>query len=141
ASGWASDADTGEPRTASFFPAVACGADGGNVLTFTLGLQVGMLHRIGKCRVWVSSDPDAAKPARAPLPAPVAAVVKTPADKRSAEQKAQLAAYYRSIAPELAADRAKLEGLRNAVGPYAEIARLEGLLNASGSAFDAERKE
>src|SRR5205085_8405583 len=108
---------------------------------FALDQQFGMLHTIGKFRLSVTADPDAAKADRAPIPAPVAAVLKTPGDKRSPEQKAQLSAYYRSIAPELAADRAKLESLRNAVVPYAEIARLEGLLNAGVSAFDAERKE
>lgn len=140
--GWAILPGLGNSQTAWFFPAEpAALPDGGSVLTITLDQQFGMLHTIGKFRLSVTDNPDAAKPDRASLPAPEAAILKTPTDKRTPEQKVQLSAYYRSVAPELAGDRGRLESLRNAVGPYAEIARLEGIVNATGSAFDAELKE
>jgi hypothetical protein len=65
------------------------------------------------------------------VPPEILALVRTPADKRSTEQKATLAAYYRQIAPEFAADYAKLDSLRRGVGVYAEIAQLTETLSAA----------
>ena len=123
--------ELGRPQAAYFFLASPlAGSATGTVLTFTLDQQFGMLHTLGKFRLSVTTDPDVkSKQGGKTVPAPVLAIVQTPADKRTPEQKAQLATYYRSIAPRAVGPTAhRLESLRSAVGPYAEIARLEALL-------------
>jgi hypothetical protein len=134
--GWAIVPQAGRPQTAIFFTDSPVGGEGGTVLTFVMDHQYGEQHVIGKFRLSVNADPNAAD---APVvPEPVLAIVKTPADKRTAEQKAQLAAYYRGIDPQVAADRGRLEALRTQVAPQVEIARLEDLLKAQTQQLDAE---
>jgi len=58
-------------------------------------------------------------------------------DKTQPEQKAQTRSVYRSIAPELAADRGGSVPAQRDRARTAEIARLEGLLNATTPALDA----
>jgi hypothetical protein len=137
--GWAIHPQMGRPHTAIFFTGEPAGGDGGTLLTFVMDHQYGEQHVIGRFRLSVSADPNAADaPA---VPEPILAVVKTPADKRSTEQKAQLAAYYRDIDPQLAADKGRLEALRTQVAPLAEVARLEDLLNAQTPQLDAEMQQ
>lgn len=137
--GWAIQGGTGKAQMATAFVPKPLGGDGGTTLIFTLDQQRGENHTLGRFRLSVTTDADALAREKRPVPAPILAIIKAPADKRTPEQKAQLAAYYRATGPELAADRAKLEALRNAVGPYAEIARLEAVLDAQTPALDAER--
>jgi hypothetical protein len=138
--GWALFGGTGKPQTAWFFPAKPLPA-GDVVLTATLDQQFGQQHTIGRFRLSVTDDPEAVKRPGESVPAAVAAGLKTPPDKRTPEQAAQLSTYYRSVAPELKADRARLDALRNTVGPPAEVARLEAALSAANPAIDAERRE
>ena len=134
--GWAIVPQTGRPQTAIFFTDAPVGGDGGTLLTFVLDHQYGQQHVIGKFRLSVNSDANAAD---APVvPEPLLAAVKTAADKRTPEQKAQLTNYYRGIDPQMAADAARLEALRTLVAPQAEIARLEELLKAQTPQLDAE---
>ncbi len=132
--GWALMPQLGRAHAATFLIESPVGGEGGTTFDFVLSQQYGEQHTIGKFRISVTTDTAAIANGGSSLPAGIAAVLKTPADKRTPEQTGALKAYYRSIAPELATDRQKLESLRNGVGPYAELARLESILNAGGSA-------
>ncbi|HEX8916071.1 MAG TPA: hypothetical protein VF796_27230, partial [Humisphaera sp.] len=140
ARGWAIMGGTGKPQTAWFFTDKPVPA-GDAVFTVTLDQQYGEKHVLGRFRLAVSGDPAAKDRQGDTIPAPVAAALKVPADKRTPDQKAAVTGYYRSVAPELAADRQKLEQLRSTVGPFAEIARLQAALEQNNPAVDAERKE
>jgi hypothetical protein len=140
--GWALAPETGKSQVAVFTAESPIGFEGeeGTVLTITLDQQFGAQHTLGRFRLSVTADAKLAVPAITPqVPAGVVAAVHTPAEQRTAEQKARVAEYYRMIAPELSADRARLESLRQGVGPYAEIARLEEMLGAPSPQLDAER--
>ena len=64
---------------------------------------------------------------------------KTAADKRTPEQKAQIAGVLpRNVDPQVAADRARLDALRTLVAPQAEMARLEAVLKEQTPQLDAE---
>jgi hypothetical protein len=109
------------------------------VLTFVCDQQYGQQHTMGRFRLSVNSDANAADaPA---VPEPILAAVKTAPDQRTPEQNAQLAAYYRGIDPQLAADKARLDALRNGVAPQAEVARLEEMLKAQTPQLDAEMNQ
>jgi len=141
-SGWAIVPETGKTQAAIFTLASPIGFEGGTILTFTLDHQFGSQHVLGKFRLSVTTDPKASLATGSPgAPAHIMEILKVAADKRTAEQKAKLGEYYRSISPELAADRGKLETLRQLVGPYAEIARLEAILTTNNQQLDAERTE
>jgi len=84
------------------------GFDGGTALTFTLG------HRskekeanLGHFRLWLTTSPNPVS-----LPDAVRSLVTVPAKKRSAGQSAELAAYFRSICPELQEVRERIIALR-----------------------------
>jgi hypothetical protein len=138
--GWALSPETGKSQVAVFTAESPIGFEEGTLLTITLDQQFGAQHTLGRFRLSVTADAKSAVPTLTPqVPAAVVAAVHTPGDQRTAEQKARIAEYYRTIAPELAADRARLESLRQGVGPYAEVARLEELLGAPSPQLDAER--
>ena len=123
--GWAISPEAGKSQVAVFFTTVPVGIDGGTILTFSLDQQFGGQHVLGRFRLSVSTDPKATADPNAPmLPESILSIIKKPADQRSADEQTRLAAYYRSISPELAADRAKLEMLRQSIGPHAEMYRL-----------------
>lgn len=138
--GWAIFGGTGKAQTAWFYSAKPIPA-GDVVLTIVLDQNYGEEHTLGRFRLAVTADPDAKTKADDSIPGAVASALKTPMVKRTPEQKAQVSAYYRTIAPELQVDRRKLEGLRSTVGPFAEVSRLEGLLNASNAGLEIERRE
>jgi len=138
--GWAIFGGTGKAQTAWFFPEEPVPA-GDVIVTVSMIQFYGEQHTIGRFRIALTDDPEAKDRQTESAPPAVAAALKTPADKRTEQQKSQLAAYYRSIAPQLQADRARLEALRSSVGPIAEVARLEQSLAAGSAALDAERKE
>src|SRR5438105_4189764 len=95
------------------------GFDGGSTFTFTIEHQFGGQHMLGRFRLSVTTE---AKPSletgKAAAPPAIMEILKVAGDKRSAEQKARIGEYYRSISPELAGDRSRLEMLRQTVGPY-----------------------
>jgi hypothetical protein len=131
--GWALHPQLGKNQTATFVLAAPLDFSGGTALTFAMEQTYGASLIFGKFRFTVTTDARAGvmtENAQTVLPE-ILALVRTPADKRTAEQKATLAAYYRQIAPEFAADYAKLDSLRRGVGVYAEIAQLTETLSAA----------
>jgi hypothetical protein len=130
--GWAVSPEFGKSQAAVFQANAPVGFDGGTALSITLDQRFGSQHLLGRFRISVSSDPKAVAEIHPPFPPePILAVLKTPADKRTVEQQKTLGAYYRSIAPQLAVDRAKLENLRQTIGPYAEMAQLASRIKAA----------
>jgi len=112
--GWAVSPKFNENHTAVFLVKDLAGHDGGSMLTFTLRHQSPHVqHTIGRFRLSVTTSP---KPdlKQQSLPAAILKIVKAPADKRNAKQKDELAAYFRSITPLLAADRERLAALEAA---------------------------
>ena len=113
--GWAIAPEVGRPSEATFyFKQPLPAADAGSVLAFTLEHLSGHAqHTIGRFRIWVTTNrqPDAAL--RPPLN--IAAILKVPSGGRSDEQKRELAAYFRSIAPSLEPLRHRLADLSAAV--------------------------
>jgi hypothetical protein len=92
----------------------------GSTLTFTLEhTSKYAQHVLGHFRLLATS---AEKPDDTPaFPAPILALLKTPADARSAEQKASLATYYRSIAPDLKPTRDRLATLKEPKNPFPPV--------------------
>jgi hypothetical protein len=94
----------------------AVGAAGGSVLTFTISQQFpDGKHNLGRFRLSVSTSPHPAMGTK--LPAEILAVLAVPAEQRNDQQKAQIAAYYRSLdtqLTQLAGDvQRSEEGLKN----------------------------
>jgi hypothetical protein len=115
--GWAVGPRQKEPHTAVFVTAQPLAPSGPVRLEFRLEHRFkNPGYNLGRFRLSATTDPRVAE--RATLPGPVRAILDTPPAGRSREQQAQLAAYYRSIAP-------ALQPLR------AEIARLEKSLPAA----------
>jgi hypothetical protein len=145
--GWALHPQLGKNQTATFVLPAPIDFGGGAALTFSMEQNYGAQLLFGKFRFTVTTDARAsAMTENAPtIPAAILALVRTPSDKRTAEQKATLAAYYRQTAPEFAPDYAKLDSLRGGLGVYAEIAQLTETLDASTPpantpSLDAARK-
>ncbi len=72
-------------------------SESGAKLAFRFDSYHGNNHTIGRLRLSVTSEPDAAK--LWPLPAEVTELLAIPAQQRTTEQKAQLATHYRAISP------------------------------------------
>jgi hypothetical protein len=99
--GWAVSPQFGKTHTAIFETKTDVGGDGGTLLSLTLSQQYpdGM-HVLGKFRISVT---DAKRPVMGvKLPEAIAAALAVPADQRSPDQLATLAAHYRSLDGELA---------------------------------------
>lgn len=109
--GWAILPQTGKANHAVFEAEEPLGDEGEPItLVVALSQNYGSQHTLGKFRLSVTN---AAKPVRAgnELPAEIADVIKTAPAERTEEQKSRLAAFYRSIAPELAPVRKQLADL------------------------------
>ncbi len=94
--GWAVGGAVGKAHTATFETRAPIHFAGGAALTFTLDQQfAGKFYNLGRFRIAVTT----AKPpvGTAVLPDAVAKVLKIPAAKRTAAQKAELANYFRSL--------------------------------------------
>ena len=101
--GWAILGQTGRPNHAVFEAksdfGPCCDECGDVTLTLTLRFNHGDHHTLGRFRV---SATDAHRPVRAGgLPSKVATVLAVPPNDRSDDQKSELAAHFRSIAPNL----------------------------------------
>jgi hypothetical protein len=98
--GWAVMPQFGKPHAAIFETKVDVGHDGGSQLTITLSQQFpDGTHLLGKFRLSVT---DASRPVMgSKLPEAVAAAIAVPADKRTPEQAAAVAAHYRTLDAEL----------------------------------------
>ncbi len=94
--GWAINAFAGKPHSAVFETREDVNFPGGAVLTFALDQQYGDgMHQLGKFRLSVTTSP---RPLAGQIPpAAVVAILGIAADQRTAEQKAELAHYFRSL--------------------------------------------
>lgn len=137
--GWAISPEMGKAQTATFITKEPIGDGTPSVLTFTLDQLYGSFHVIGHFRLSVSTDPKALD--ATPLPEPVLAVLRVPAEKRTPQQKASLGVYYRTIDPVLAPDIAKLITLQTLIAPQADITRLDAALKTQTPQLNAEQAE
>jgi hypothetical protein len=98
--GWAVMPEFGKTHTAIFETKADIAHDGGSLLTLTLSQQYpDGTHLLGKFRISVT---DAMRPVMgSKLPEGIAAALAVPADKRTPEQVAALAAHYRPLDEEL----------------------------------------
>jgi hypothetical protein len=140
--GWAIDPQEGRTHFAIFRTASPIGSGAGTTLTFVLSHQSAFArHNLGRFRLSVTTIDPAVLNDVADLPPKILAIIATPLEHRSPQQRAEIAAYYRSIDPELTSLRNQERALRSFVGPYAELQRLQGALAASTPQFDADQKQ
>lgn len=111
--GWAILGEAGLPNHAIFETAIDLTIDEDAVLTVTLAQNhENPHHTLGRFRLSVAAAP---RPVKAPgigLPRPVRDALIVEPNRRDEDQKAILAAHYRSIAPMLEPQRAKLAALQ-----------------------------
>jgi len=97
--GWAIAPNLGKANTAWFENAADVGSVGKETeLTFTLHQTYGSQHALGKFRLALTGMPRPVKPGQS-IPENILAIVKVEPAKRSAKQKDEIAAYFRTIAP------------------------------------------
>lgn len=86
--------------------------EAGTTVTFTLNFGWGENHEIANLRLSATTAP---KPVRAPgtsLPTPeLAAALKTPADKRTPQQRQQIETGFKQVAPQLSGLRTQMAGV------------------------------
>ncbi|HLQ43554.1 MAG TPA: DUF1553 domain-containing protein, partial [Planctomycetaceae bacterium] len=99
-SGWALDPKFGQDHAAVFEPEAPFGADGGSVLTFTLSFNGNQRHNIGRPRLSVTTAAGPISLDGDALPAGVAELLATAADKRSAEQTKTLLNWFKYLDPD-----------------------------------------
>jgi hypothetical protein len=98
-SGWAVDGRTGQPHTAIFRLRTPAGSPQGTTLTFTLDQRFpGKDHNLGRFRLAVTTAMGSV-PLEG-LPDAVSKALAVPSNKRTAQQDAELANYFRSNDPE-----------------------------------------
>jgi hypothetical protein len=109
--GWAISPEWSKPHQAAFETTEQTGFEDGTKLTFTLAQQFGQQATIGRLRLSVTTSP---LPVRVDaLPITIQQILRTPRSDRTAQQRADIAQYYRvNIAPELNATRERLDVLR-----------------------------
>lgn len=109
--GWAIAPQLGKYHVAVFETKQDIRHEGGSVLVFTLDQSFGTQHTIGRLRLSATTAP---RPVRLDggLPDAIAQILATEAEKRTPEQRTELAKYYRSIAPELEKVRQQIAELR-----------------------------
>jgi hypothetical protein len=101
--GWATSPRFGQTNTAVFETKANAGSGGGTILTVTMQYNyTDGQHSIGRFRLSVTNSPRPIKLKGGGPPAAIVNLVKIPADKRNAQQKAQLAAHFRTLDPEFA---------------------------------------
>jgi mono/diheme cytochrome c family protein len=108
--GWAILPETGKPHVAIFETKSPIRAEKESKLTVTLDFNYGSAHSIGRLRISTTTH----KPplgAHSGLPAEVARILDIAPAQRTPEQRKTLSAYFRTIAPELKAERAKVAEL------------------------------
>jgi mono/diheme cytochrome c family protein len=97
-SGWAILPQVGKPHDAMFEPSVPVDGSAGP-LTFVLEFQSPFpQHNIGKFRLSATTAPS---PSRLSLPQNVKSILAVAPEQRNEAQKAELAAYFRTVAPSL----------------------------------------
>jgi len=112
--GWGIAPASGQPAEATFYASAPITGDGPLALTIAIE-QLSKLpqHTLGRFRIWVTTNPQPDAAFRPPQN--IAAIVKTPSEARSPDQKRELAIYFRSIAPSLAPLRQRLADLQSMV--------------------------
>jgi len=142
ATGWAVDPQEGRSHAAIFETASPVGFDEGTQLTFLLEHESPFpQHNIGRFRISVTTADPPSLSNETEVPQGVLSIVRVPPEQRSAEQRAQLIAYYRTIDPHTAADRSRLEAMRSFVAPYAEMERLEKAIKTKTPELDLEQEK
>ena len=117
-SGWAIHPKEGARHAAVFEVKPEFDTGGKARINFTLAQLFARLpgHSLGHFRLWVT---DAKPPLRIDgMPESIAAILNTPADVRDETQRAELATYYRSIAPLLSPVRKELRELTTKINAY-----------------------
>jgi hypothetical protein len=120
--GWAILPQAGRDHAALFETADNVGFPGGTRLVVVLDQQFGGKHTLGRFRLRLSTSPRPLK-LKEELPSEIAAIISTPADKRTDPQKQQLARYFRSLDPEYAR-------LSQGLGSYARWAGQKRMIGA-----------
>ena len=111
-SGWAILPEVSVAQHAVFETLLDVTGSKDSTLTFTLAQNSEFRqHTIGRFRVSVTSSPRPVHAFGADIPKTIRPILAMASEKRSDEQKNQIAAYYRSIAPALAKDRKNLADL------------------------------
>jgi hypothetical protein len=96
---WGIHPQVGKPHAAVLELKESIGFDGGTTLTFILDQLHGRAHVIGRFRLSVTTAP---LPVQADsLPAAIGRIMAIPEGQRSEQHRIDLAAYYRTISPEL----------------------------------------
>ena len=109
--GWAVMEKVGQPHSALFETVENIAGGTGTALTISLLQNLdNPQHTIGRFRLSVTSAPRPVRIEQAP-PAAVTAILAVAADQRNNDQQNKLAAYYRSISPELEPTRQQLAGI------------------------------
>lgn len=109
--GWAVMEQVGRPHAAIFETTEDVTVSPGSSLTISLLQNLdNPQHTIGRFRLAVTNSPRPVRMDQLPPPA-IASILKIPADQRNEQQKADLAAHYRSIAPSLEPTRQQLAAL------------------------------
>lgn len=108
--GWAISPETGRAQHAVFETILDLHPEPTAILS--VALEQGFDnpgHLLGRFRLSVTNDPRPVKATGAEVPAEIRELLALSADARSPEARARIAAHYRSIAPLLAPERARLE--------------------------------
>jgi putative FmdB family regulatory protein len=112
---WAISPLVGRPQTATFFPKDAIENANGSSLVVTLEFGSPKLngYSLGRFRIWVLGWGDAATATN--IPPEIQEIIKVSEANRTEPQKAEITAFYRSIAPSLEPTRQRLAELKRAL--------------------------
>lgn len=135
--GWAMYPRGGSANEAYFFTDTPVGDHNGSIFTFTLDQQFGQQHTLGRFRISYTTDPRAKE--KSGIPAAIADLLALAPDKRTPEQAARVADFYRSVDPQWSADSRRLKVMRDAIGLLVEREKLEFALTAETPELDAQR--
>ncbi len=120
--GWGIGTETGRPHWATFALEHPVGDTNGTVLKFTLVHAYEAPNEVGRFRLWVTTSPN---PTAEGLPEGLAAIAKTQAHRRTAEQTERLLAFVRGRDPEILQRDFKLELSRKPLPPDDHLKDLE----------------
>ena len=99
-SAWAVDPQFGKDHAAVFDTETPIGHEGGSVLTFTLSFRNNAGHNIGRPRLSLTTARAAPSLTGAAIPEAVPQALRTPPERRTAEQSARLLRWYATLDPE-----------------------------------------
>ena len=137
--GWAMFPRGGNYNQAVFFTKEPVGAAEGSTITFRLDQQFTQQHTLGRFRLSITTDPQAA--VKAAAPSDIIALLATPSNERSPDAKAKITDYYASIDPQCSQDHARLDALRSIAGVPAELARLQATLTTETPQLKSEQEK